>query len=995
MSEEMLDEVWKVPARTIDMLGRQQIANIPTALHELFKNAHDAFADEVVADYYRNDKTLLIRDDGDGMTMDQLRAGWLTLASSSKGDANKSPSQRPDNRPQRAIMGEKGIGRLAIAAIGRQVLIMTRPRPINGEPAPLLASLVHWDVNQLPDVDLSRIVIPTIKIIGGGVPDAAAVRRLADRLAANVKGLETEQNSPKIKDILDDLAGLDVDPSGIMASLPGPSLLDGRNGTHFVITPVDAMLASDLEKPSNDDASQIQKYLLGFSNTMMPDRPAPSIVASFYDRFSDGDVKEPIKSSEFFTPEDFLIADHAIEGTFDAWGQFDGTVRVYGGEPRKHSIVWRGRPGKSACGPFRISFAYIQGRESESRVKGETHAQVSQKLGLMGGLYVYRDGIRILPYGGPDQDFVGIEGRRNKSVSDAFFSYRRMFGAIEITHAENSELKEKAGREGFIRDLAFKDFVSILSNFFSSLAADFFRESSTLGEWFETRKRLSDEAALIARRARSGKQKVANYVKDLDLVLSKLDSTKLTAAAASITSDLDGELSAVESSLDVEQAGHRVFEAERAITRRIDGLETELVLPKLRGANLPKSRARDWDYYTVALSDAREKVLAPLRTAVRRRVDEFVSDRGLDLDRRTRVSASLDERSDRAKALTSKLGKRVTASMDDLVKEVAQMVRTSHGDIKTVADEIRVEFERTDTANATDQEIEQLQARWDARIEDKSRELSSLLEAMADQLKTLLDAVKRGETLDQMTDAIEARSMEYREQLDQYAELAQLGTAVGIVQHEFSSAVIRVRSAIRRLDPWGRANPALADLNRDLRDGFEHLDAYLGLFAPLSRRLTATRIEVSGGEVEKYVDEVFRDRISRHGIVIKATDAFRSCKLPGQPSAILAAFVNLVDNAIHWTGTVPEGSRSITFDVDGDGMTVSNSGPGIEPRVAERIFEYGETSRLGGRGLGLYVSREALKRSDLALTLEAAGRDTSPIFRIGPKKPGSDEESRS
>jgi signal transduction histidine kinase len=991
----MLDEVWKVPARTIDMLGRQQIANIPTALHELFKNAHDAFADEIVADYFRRDETLLIRDDGDGMTMDQLRAGWLTLASPSKENANKSPPKRSDNKPPRPIMGEKGIGRLAIAAIGRQVLIMTRPRLVDGEPAPLLASLVHWDVNQLPDVDLSRIVVPTIRILGGDVPDAAAVRRLADRLAANVESLRTDLNALRVRDILDDLAGLDIDPSGIMASLPGPSLRNGGNGTHFLITPVDAMLASDLEEPSVDEASQIQRYLLGFSNTMMPDRPKPVIVARFNDILSDADVKEPIDPEKFFTPKDFLNADHAIEGTFDERGQFTGTVRVYGGEPKEHNIVWRARPGKAACGPFRINFGYIQGRVTESRLDPAKHAEVMRKLNFMGGLYVYRDGIRILPYGGPEQDFVGIEGRRNKSVSDAFFSYRRMFGAIEITHSENSDLKEKAGREGFIRDLAFKDFVSVLSNFFASLAADFFRESSTLGEWSETRKRLTGQAALIARRERSGKHKVAKFGKDLDRVLSKLDSGKLTAAVASISADLDGKLAVAASSPDVEQAGQRVFELEQSIARRIDGLEAELVLPKLRGAALPKARARDWDYYAVAIADAREKVLAPLRTAVRKRVEEFVVDRGLDLDRRTRVSASLDDRSERARAQTSKLGRLVSDSMNDLSKEVAQLVRSSNGDMKVLTDEIRIAFERTDTANATDAEIEGLQSHWEATIETRSREVFARLEAMADQLKTLLDAVGRGETLDQMTDAIEARATEFREQLDQYTELAQLGTAVGIVQHEFASAVVRVRSAIRRLDPWGRANPALADLSRDLRDGFEHLDAYLGLFAPLSRRLTATRIGVSGGEVEKYVDEVFRDRLLRHGIEIRATDAFRACKLPGQPSAILAAFVNLVDNAIHWTNTAPEGGRSIAFDVDGDGMTISNSGPGIEPRIAERIFEYGETSRLGGRGLGLYVSREALKRSDLALTLKAAGRDTSPVFRIGPRKPNADREGTS
>ena len=44
-----------VRARTVDMLGRQQIAGIPTAISELFKNAHDAYARTVEVDYFRED----------------------------------------------------------------------------------------------------------------------------------------------------------------------------------------------------------------------------------------------------------------------------------------------------------------------------------------------------------------------------------------------------------------------------------------------------------------------------------------------------------------------------------------------------------------------------------------------------------------------------------------------------------------------------------------------------------------------------------------------------------------------------------------------------------------------------------------------------------------------------------------------------------------------------------------------------------------------------
>ena len=52
-----------------------------------------------------------------------------------------------------------------------------------------------------------------------------------------------------------------------------------------------------------------------------------------------------------------------------------------------------------------------------------------------------------------------------------------MFGAINISKQYNSELKEKAGREGFIENKAYRQMREILKNFFIQLAADFFRDN--------------------------------------------------------------------------------------------------------------------------------------------------------------------------------------------------------------------------------------------------------------------------------------------------------------------------------------------------------------------------------------------------------------------------------------------------------------------------------------------------------------------------------------
>ena len=90
----------KVRARALDMLGRQQMASIPNALHELFKNAYDAYANNVRVDYFRRSKLLVLHDDGVGMTEEEFETRWLTLGTESKVksvglEPYKDPNQEP------------------------------------------------------------------------------------------------------------------------------------------------------------------------------------------------------------------------------------------------------------------------------------------------------------------------------------------------------------------------------------------------------------------------------------------------------------------------------------------------------------------------------------------------------------------------------------------------------------------------------------------------------------------------------------------------------------------------------------------------------------------------------------------------------------------------------------------------------------------------------------------------------------------------------------
>ena len=172
-----------------------------------------------------------------------------------------------------------------------------------------------------------------------------------------------------------------------------------------------------------------------------------------------------------------------MRGNVDGLGHFTGTLRVY---DKEYSDVMVPPPEiGTECGPFEVVFGYLMGRPSESLIAGDEYKDLNDKLEKIGGLYVYRDGIRVLPYGDVSFDWLEVEKRRSKGAGYYFFSYRRIFGAVLLTTKDNARLQEKAGREGFQQNKAYRQFRNILSSLLIQLAAEFFRKDTEKGELFE------------------------------------------------------------------------------------------------------------------------------------------------------------------------------------------------------------------------------------------------------------------------------------------------------------------------------------------------------------------------------------------------------------------------------------------------------------------------------------------------------------------------------
>jgi hypothetical protein len=528
------------------MLGRQQIAGIPTAIAELFKNAHDAYAERAEVDYFRENELLVLRDDGVGMSRWDVENLWLALGTESKVERsqNITPMVRDLDKEPRPVLGEKGIGRLAVAALGPQVLLLTRSKR-EDEGHPLVAAFIHWGMFEAPGVDLEQIQVPVRSFQGGTLPSRADIRSMVGEVKTNLTDLGKFMEPEHVERVNDELNFFEMNPDDIDGYLSGPKLGGDGHGTHLYIKPATELLKADIEAGDETEiAPPLTKLLIGFTNTMTPNHSPPVITTSFRDHKSPELYSDLIDDQVFFTPEEFNMADHRIEGTFDENGTFSGTVTVYGEEPQPYTVTWqRGQAQPTRCGPFTIDIAYVQGELKSTRLSREDYYRMIAKLNRLGGLYLYRDGVRILPYGDTEYDWLDIEKRRSKSASYYYFSYRRMFGAVQTSRRENSALQEKAGREGFRENAAYREFRDILKNFFIQTAADFFRQGGSSSEFFfQRREELQREEQVRRERERQAKEKRERFGAQLETISKRISTGEPQISVDRILQNTNSEI---------------------------------------------------------------------------------------------------------------------------------------------------------------------------------------------------------------------------------------------------------------------------------------------------------------------------------------------------------------------------------------------------------------------------------------------------------------------
>ena len=549
---------FRARARAVDMLGRQQIASLPTALSELFKNSYDAYATVAIADFFRSGNVLVVSDDGVGMDRATFEQHWLTIATESKLERGSTPA--PPGMRTRVQLGEKGIGRLAIGALGSQALVVSKR---NGHPA--VAALVSWKMFELPRIDLDEVPVGLVELDSGDLT-AADVARLKAPIAeavANFRALDSSTSWSRRMDEI--LTTLDAIPDDPYRALPDLEPI-GTSGTVFIISPVSEDLPPESREPTTDGRLLTGKDAARLHRRLAREPDHTRVLGRLRRSPPRRRRREPPAARRLlrrFRLQSQRITTSAANSTRTA--TLVGTIRIFHEEPTDVNIPCP-KPLRPRCGPFAFELGVVQGERSESRLDPDEFASMTTRLRQLGGLYVYMDGIRVQPYGRPDVDYLEIEERRTLGAGYYYFSYRRMFGAVSLSSEHNATLQEKAGREGFTQDRAYSDFKGLLINLFVELAATFFRAESPRVEAYEKgRERLKREHALRKerdKRAREGRRRLRSQLAG---AIQFLNETNFQQKAAEILQTLAAELD----TCDRLQPAFRIVAAARRALRQL------------------------------------------------------------------------------------------------------------------------------------------------------------------------------------------------------------------------------------------------------------------------------------------------------------------------------------------------------------------------------------------------------------------------------------------
>ena len=435
-------------ARLITMLGDQLIKDESIAIIELVKNAYDADAENVTISFQgfnaslsaSSASSIIIEDDGNGMDDYILKSAWMNPATPEKLIRKREKSTTDKGR---IMQGEKGIGRFAIFKLGRTIDIITRRQKHNGlhfveKPASEIEYVLHYDFSNY-DADFLKEGDEEKEIF---LDDLSAT--LEERLPVTFVQSRTviDENNGKIRK-----------PYGtkiIISHLNGTWNKSKINKVNQNLLRMQPIFGDEFQRDFsvhivvNGETYLSHEQGLEKIRTILNQKSVFIVSGSFNN--TDNTIQYKIESKDETRNLSFTLSDPEMLGLSEMKSFFDAI--------KERAIE---------CGSFSYKF-FIFDLDIAAN-KGDTRYYLTEeekKSIKAHRVYLYRDGIRVMPYGDQEDDWLKLDVIRGTERANKILGNDQLVGYITITQQGNPNLKDKTNREGLIEDGNAKyDLVSI------------------------------------------------------------------------------------------------------------------------------------------------------------------------------------------------------------------------------------------------------------------------------------------------------------------------------------------------------------------------------------------------------------------------------------------------------------------------------------------------------------------------------------------------------
>jgi signal transduction histidine kinase len=446
-------------------LGEDLITDEVQAVAELVKNAYDADSDNAVVrivttrgpDDFPDDKGYVeVIDRGHGMTLDDIRRGWLTVSNSLKLRLKQDGGR---TRRGRTPLGDKGLGRLGAQRLGHRLTITTTPV---GEDATYTLSF-DWrmfrDFEQLSDVNVeihrregSSRAGTTVLISDLRSPERLAkvgeVEKELSKIISPYKGVDGFK-------LYGSVDGTDLDLSGLETKL--------RNA---------AVIHYDLIFDEDD------KLTIGGRMRLAGLRPNSKQDRAAFDSACESNEGEGLLRFLQQKPEgkDYQLRPSSGDGW---WAEFETVVELSGLEPRlmppavqlsilaDHDSPEAGGNGADGLiaspGPFLGEIdSFNLGAGAADHIAGfGSLKELREQVTDLAGVRIYRDGFNIRT----DGDWLGLG--KGWTSGGSWYGLRpsNTLGYLALSARDNVQLVETTDREGFSRTPHYENFVKVMESF--------------------------------------------------------------------------------------------------------------------------------------------------------------------------------------------------------------------------------------------------------------------------------------------------------------------------------------------------------------------------------------------------------------------------------------------------------------------------------------------------------------------------------------------------